>query len=412
MKKTTSLLSIILYISIGYSQLQYTFEVNHVVSSADASIEVFVTNGSGSSNYNYTWYDNTFSVLGTNNSLLSGLNEGIYYLKVEDAMDSDVNNYIYTYFWVGKHGATTTLVAQPNGIFGNDATLRRIDKPGYAHVANSNYGDYANMVPFWGTWSGLPDVGKGITKFEYNGLSQSSSLTANLTLYGYYYRFIASTNPSVHNEVLIKRIKDGVDWKEHTVTYNSFYADNPSVNVENTPVAEISSQGTSGSTVTAQYTKIVDITNVIEDQINLTHENNGLFYELKYNGQYRSQFFYGSDYTDALKRPKITITFTIPEILTIYHPLNTELTGGYYNVIDNELHFSYYERYTPSNTNLNYGIIDNTNTLVSASLPALPIVQGENHLSLDFSSIGLSSGYYILRVTNEKDEVKQLRFKL
>ncbi len=95
-----------------------------------------------------------------------------------------------------------------------------------------------------------------------------------------------------------------------------------------------------------------------------------------------------------------------------YYPLGTTLTGGYYNLVDNTLNFSYYERYTPSNGDLNYEIIDNTNTSVSVILPVLPIVQGENYLSIDFSSLGLSSGYYILKVTNEKSEVKQLRFKI
>lgn len=398
--------------SVGYSQLQYTYEVAHVVGSADASIEVFVTNGSGSSNYNYTWYDNTFNVLGTNNSLLSGLNEGVYYLKVEDALDNDVNNYIYTYFWIGKHGASTTLEAQPNGTFGNDAALRRIDKPGYAHVANNNYGNYANMVPFWGTWSGLPDVGKGITKFEYNGLSLSTSLTANLTLYGYYYRFIASTNPSVHNEVLIKRIKNGVVWKEHMVTYNSFYADNPSVNVESTPVAEISSQGASGSTVTAQYTKIVDITNVIEDQINLTHENNGLFYELKYNGQYRSQFFYGSDYTDALKRPKLTITFSIPELVTTFTPVTKQLDGGYVPILtDNQLRFMYNEEYVDQDLQLDYTVYDSKNVATTLS-QSLISSYGSNRRVLDVSSLTGQGEMYTLEIKNERDEKWFLKFKM
>lgn len=402
----------LLNISIGYSQLQYTYEVTHVVDNSDASIEVSVTNGSGSSNYNYTWYDNTFTVLGTNNSLLSGLSEGVYYLKVEDALDTDVNNYIYTYFWIGKHGATTTLSVQPNGMFGNDAALRRIDKSGYSHVANTNYGNYANMVPFWGTWSGLPDVGKGITKFEYNGLSQSTSSTANLTLYGFYYRYIASTNPSVHNEVLIKRIKNGVSWKEHTVTYNSFNADNTSVNVESTPAAEISSQGSSGSTVTAQYVKTVDITNVIEDQINLTHENNGLFYELKYNGQYRSQFFYGSDYTDALKRPKLTISFALPELISIYTPVKKQLDGSYVTVLtDKQLRFMYTEEYTDQNLLLDYTIYDSKHVATALSQNLISNY-GSNRRTLDLSALGGQGEMYTLEVKNERGEKWFLKFKM
>ncbi|MCT4579775.1 MAG: hypothetical protein N4A35_00030 [Flavobacteriales bacterium] len=107
----------------------------------------------------------------------------------------------------------------------------------------------------------------------------------------------------------------------------------------------------------------------------------------------------------------IYTTFYSPKN-TLYYPLNTHLTGGYYELVEDALNFHYYERYTPSNGNLNYKIIDLNNSPVSVSLPVLPIVQGDNHLSIDFSSLGLANGYYLLKVTNEKNEVKQLRFKL
>ena len=107
----------------------------------------------------------------------------------------------------------------------------------------------------------------------------------------------------------------------------------------------------------------------------------------------------------------ITCSFYTP-LNVPYHPLTYELIGGYYNLSGSELHFSYYQRYTPSSNDLNYEIIDKTNTPVSVTLPVIPVTQGENHLTIDFSTLGLASGYYTLKVTNEKNEVKQLRFKI
>ena len=412
MKKVALLSLVLLYLSIGYSQLQYTYEVAHVIDNTDASITVSVTNGSGVANYTYTWYDNTLTPIGTNSSLLSGLSQGVYFLKVEDALDPDTNNYIYTYFWVGKYGEVTTLSVQPNGMFGNDAVLRRIDKPGYGHVVNTNYGTYANLIPFYGTWSSLPNLGKGIIKFEYNGLSETTNSTTNLTLYGFHYRFIASTNPSVHNNVLIKRIKNGVSWSEHTVTYNSFYTNNTSVNVESTPVAEISSQGAVGSTVTAQYIKTVDISNIVEDQINQTHENNGMFYELKHNDKYRSQYFYGSDYVDdANKRPKLSITFTLPELITTFSPVRKQLDGSYVQVsADKQLRFIYEEEYTDQNLQLDYTVYDAKNIPV-AFTENLIASYGSNKRVLDVNSLGSNGEIYTLEIKNDRGEKWYLKFR-
>lgn len=412
MKKVALLFIVLSYLSIGYSQLQYTYEVSHVIGNADASIEVNVTNGSGAVNYVYTWYDSTLTSVGTNSALLSGLTEGVYFLKVEDALDANINNYIYTYFWVGKYGTSTTLSVQPDSEFGTDAMLYKSLRPDQSDREYTNYGSYQNMQVFKGTWSQYI-MAKALIKFDYNGLEIASASTVNLTLYGFHYRNLHSTSQTIDNEVLIKRVKEGAFWNEHTVTYNSFNTDNSSVNVENSGAIEISAQGALGSTVDAPFTKIVDISGIANNHINKTFENRGLFMELKYDQVYRSQYYYTSDHpADPTKRPKLTISFTLPDLTQVFYPLKDELDGGYYALQNNKLYFSYYERYTPSYTNLNYQIIDKSNTPVTISLPIVPIEQGENQLSIDFTSLGLANGFYRLKVTNEKNEVKQIRFKI
>ncbi|MCT4581140.1 MAG: hypothetical protein N4A35_06955 [Flavobacteriales bacterium] len=412
MKKIAFIILVILGGVQGYSQLQYTYEVTHVLNNLDASIQVYVTNGSGASHYHYTWYNTSMSVIGTNSSSISGLNQGVYYLKVADTLDTDTTNYIYTYFWVGKYGETTTLEIQPNEMFAHDASLRRIDRSGYTHVINTNYGNNANFIAHYGTWSGLPDIGKGIMKFDYNGLVEASSTTVNLTLYGWYYRYIASSNPLVHNEVLVKRIKNGVSWKEHTVTYSSFYADNPSVNVESTPAAVISAQGSPNSTVTAQFIKTVNISTIVADQISGVHENNGLFFELKYNGKYRSQYFYGANHSEAVKRPKLTIAFAIPNLVTTYTPVSKTYDGSYVKVMaDRKLRFSYTEEYEDQDIQMEYTIYDQKHVPVSFS-QSLISSYGSNRRVIDVSSLSSQGGVYTLEIKNEKGEKWGLKFKL
>ena len=107
----------------------------------------------------------------------------------------------------------------------------------------------------------------------------------------------------------------------------------------------------------------------------------------------------------------VTCSFYTPQNIP-FHPLTTTLTGGHYTLVGSELHFSYYERYTSVSSNLSYEIIDKTNTPITVTLPVIPVSQGENHLSIDFSTLGLAGGFYTIKVTNEKNEIKQLRFKI
>lgn len=86
--------------------------------------------------------------------------------------------------------------------------------------------------------------------------------------------------------------------------------------------------------------------------------------------------------------------------------LKRELDGGYHHVTDSDLKFKYFEEYNESS--LNYSIYACSDMSIPLMTDVLPVTYGDNRKSIDVN--GLSSGYYILAVTNTKDEKLYLRF--
>ncbi len=108
-----------------------------------------------------------------------------------------------------------------------------------------------------------------------------------------------------------------------------------------------------------------------------------------------------------------------------YAHLKQKLDGGYYRTASKILKFEYKEEYNvPSpNKKLTYKIYDrqytttlgvdaNSSPIVSGS-PLKTIVYGDNRFEIDLNPFGLVSGnFYVLEVSNEKNEKQFLRFKL
>jgi hypothetical protein len=88
-----------------------------------------------------------------------------------------------------------------------------------------------------------------------------------------------------------------------------------------------------------------------------------------------------------------------------------KLDGGYYNIPENNIFpFQIDEDYN-SQGNLTFELLDSDNNVVSTS-QTLPIAIGDNRYKLDIDSFSsLTSGYYVLRITNNKSEKRYLRLK-
>lgn len=91
-----------------------------------------------------------------------------------------------------------------------------------------------------------------------------------------------------------------------------------------------------------------------------------------------------------------------------YALLYKKLDGGYYKLANNILYFKTDEEYTT--TSLKHKIYDMNNNVIASPVPnTIVSASGDNRYDINFSSY--SPGYYILEVTNDKNEKKYLRFK-
>lgn len=100
----------------------------------------------------------------------------------------------------------------------------------------------------------------------------------------------------------------------------------------------------------------------------------------------------------------------------MYVPLKKELDGGYYNLNNNLLFVKYFGEY--NSTTLNYKIYNYKNIIIHSNslspltvTPNTTVFSGDNRYKFDFSAAGLSAGYYVLEISNEKNEKLFLRFK-
>jgi len=133
--------------------------------------------------------------------------------------------------------------------------------------------------------------------------------------------------------------------------------------------------------------------------------------------------------------PKGSVTMTSPmsvsglvpfaliykQITGGYAELKRKLDGGYFIVPKGTLYFKFDDEYNSGSPHLTYQLYNGSRQDLSASLISYdpvssnPVtIYGDNRFGLDMSTSGgaLSSGYYVLEVTNEKSEKRYLRVKM
>ena len=105
-------------------------------------------------------------------------------------------------------------------------------------------------------------------------------------------------------------------------------------------------------------------------------------------------------------------------ITTTYGELKRSLDGGYYQVTNGKLFFTYTGEYNDATT-LKYKIYDDQRFLrvnyTVPPAPALTLNRGDNRYLLTLTTLGFTTTdngkYFILEVTNEKNEISLLKFK-
>lgn len=290
-------------------QLGFNYQLTHVQNGSDASICMFP---SGTATYEYKWLNQNDNVISTNSNI-GNLSEGVYKLFIKKTYfdlvtAGDKTDSALTYFWVGKYGASTTLYFQPDANFGDDAMVIRHTNPSL-NGQNTNYGINTNLWSAAGTNSGYPNASRFLIRFQYTGLENAIIDSANFDLFGWYHRNQTLNGSGIGNECYIRMVDVGTqnEWKENTVTWNS------NTFALHANELTIPRKGVNGSgPVEVQFIQNINIASLIQPQINGSIDNNGVMVGLFDENIYRSQLFYSSDYTDPNKRPKLTVTFTVP----------------------------------------------------------------------------------------------------
>lgn len=119
----------------------------------------------------------------------------------------------------------------------------------------------------------------------------------------------------------------------------------------------------------------------------------------------------------AVAGPK-NLTIGVAKNKSPYAELKHKLDGGYYMAYNGKLLFKYDEEYNDADSKLTFNIYDEDRNLVGAN-SYLPTGQqklvsvGDNRYVINLINcyINLGNGFYVLEVTNEKNEKRYLRFK-
>lgn len=394
-------------LAVGQNSLLFNHKVKHVVDSADGSLTVSPYNGSGS--YSIRWYNDTLGLIDTT-TLISQLSEGIYYLDVWD--NADTNDRIETYFWLGKYNTPTTITVQPNAKYGKDVTLRRVDIN--SAVANTNYDGNLNLYAMSGTSSGQPNIGRNLISFSYYGLQEAQIDSAIFTLQGRHYRNQPQSNTTIWNQVYVRRLNESFTWEESIVTWNNTSMNNSITSFSSDSNAvQFPSIATGSNDVGGylEYTNSVDIKNLVYEHAHENYINNGYLFGLVAESVYRHQYFYSSDESVSSKHPKLKVTFTVPQV-ALYNMQN-EPNASYVKLElgENNLNFVYNERYNDSDTLLDYKIYSwKREVVMDNSTNALSVVKGKNKYSLYIPNTLFCGSFYLLEITNERNQKQYLRF--
>ncbi len=204
----------------------------------------------------------------------------------------------FLFFCLCFVNAQTTVVLRPDGTTGKDAQVND-----YGSNTGTNYGTSPVFASYIWT-NGTTFRNKALVQFDLSSIPANAIVTsALLDLYADAPTTTFVGNPSTpmngtNNASYIKRVTQ--PWAENTVNWNN----QPSVtnvNQATLPTSTSSSQNYLG----------VDITALVQDMV--TVANNGFMIEPVSSTPSNSMVFRSSDYADSTYRPRLTVTYTMPQ---------------------------------------------------------------------------------------------------
>lgn len=194
----------------------------------------------------------------------------------------------------------TTVVLQPDAYDGKDALLH-----GLVSESDRNYGTMDFFMASSWTFKSIPGNIRSLIEFDIksNVPSDATIVSATIKLHGWddapYDQYHSIRSGS--NTGWIKRVTES--WAESTVTWNT----KPTTsNVGQITIPMISDPNADHEIV---------VTEMVQDMHQYPETNFGFQMELKTEVHYRSLSFCSSDHENPLKRPKLTIVYTQPELV-------------------------------------------------------------------------------------------------
>ena len=190
--------------------------------------------------------------------------------------------------------AIKTITLQPGPTGGNDVTANFHE--GNPASANSNGNALPELAIYEWTNSGANVEGKGYISFDLSEIPSGSAITsAKLYLYGPTSSGWLPQGNQGENEFLVQRVLSA--WNQQTLTFNNA----PAI-TENNQVLVPAVTTTWNADVT------ISVTSLVQDMID-EGKPYGFCLSMFTKSPYRSVVFSTSEAADAVKRPKLVVTY-------------------------------------------------------------------------------------------------------
>ncbi len=269
----------------GFAVITLGFDVSQCSTPSATDGKVYLIPTGGTAPYTYSWST------GATTQNITGIGVGYYTVTVTDNAAATASAYVL----VGSMNTASTIDMQPDAALGVDAFIALKDQ-------SDNYGDlnwatYASFRSVRYTTGGIWYKGRSLLKFDLTSIPTNAVITtANLILDGVNHITTGQSNASK-----LKRIT--ATWTETGVTWNTQPA--------TTTNAEISIP----QTASAGENKTVDVLSHIKDMVANPVNNYGwmMIIDGEANTLLASMDFASSDYGTASQRPKLSITYYIPD---------------------------------------------------------------------------------------------------
>ncbi len=275
-------------LEITYLVLAFKQTAASTPTATNGAVDLTVTGGTAP--YTYSWVNSAGTAIATTQDI-TGLLPGCYTVTVTDNASKQGKAYVL----VGSKGTAVTISVQPDASLGNDVTLSAFDN---GTNGDGSYATATTVEDYRWTNAGNWFKQRNLIAYDLSSIPPYAIITnAKLYLYGLSHATTGQTNASTLQRV-------STPWTEGYVSWNT----QPSVNT----TGAIAVAGSTSST----QNYILDVTAHVQDMVHAPQTNYG--WELKLNGEANSlltcMVFASSDYTtDATKRPKLEITFYIPD---------------------------------------------------------------------------------------------------